>query len=83
MVLKYVYSQRKSISVPLKFPQERKTHVLTPSTKETKLKNGTQSCVKASLAVIIDEKVGTDLRREKSLSKYKRERGADPHNLRE
>jgi hypothetical protein len=38
--------QQKSISAPPNI-QERKAHVHTPSTNETKLKNGTQSCVSA------------------------------------
>lgn len=46
--IKVRLSQQKSASPT--FPQERKVYMLTPSTNETKLKNGTQSCVKASLA---------------------------------
>jgi hypothetical protein len=56
------------------FPHEKETDVHTPSTNETKLKNGTQSCANASLASVIDAKVATDLRREEFLRKYERER---------
>jgi len=65
---------------------------LTPSTKETKLKNGTHSCIMSgphtSDARCIwsitesSENVVTNLRREEILRKRNRQWGADPHDLR-
>ena len=66
---------------------------LTPSTKETKLKNGTHSCIMSGphmsdarcISSITEsfENVDTNLGREEILRKRNRQRGADPHDLRE
>ena|ERR1700761_5704178 len=77
--IKVRLSQENSISAP---PRKESTCTY-PEHERDQIEERDPELHRCSLASVIDAKIRTDLRREESLRKYERERGADPHYLRE